>query len=150
MACEVVGSPNCSGSMLRGSTPHDDDHLREGHAEGCRLALLLKLSSKPIRETRRADSNRLPLLHLRVLNHVLQGLANSLYLEGFPFSAFPRVAPYCVPGGVKRCQEFGRWRSHVFLRSLLVPATLNKRGIPPFDRFKLLFGQPFAYFGFEA
>ena len=48
------------------------------------------------------------------------------------------------------CQEFGRWRSHVFLRSLLVPATLSKCGIPPFDRFKLLFGQDFAYFSFEA
>ena len=52
--------------------------------------------------------------------------------------------------GVKRCQEFGRWRSHVFLRSLLVPATLSKRSIPPFDRFEPLFGQPFAYVGFEA
>jgi hypothetical protein len=48
------------------------------------------------------------------------------------------------------CQAFERWLSHVFLRSLLVPVTLSKRGIPPFDRFKLLFGQPFAYFGFEV
>jgi hypothetical protein len=48
------------------------------------------------------------------------------------------------------CQEFRRWRSHVFLRSFLVPATLSKRGILPFVRFKLLFCQPFACFGFEA
>jgi integrase len=47
-------------------------------------------------------------------------------------------------------EKIGHWRSHVFLRSLLVPATLSKRSIPPFDRFELLFGQPFTYVGFEA
>jgi hypothetical protein len=42
--------------------------------------------------------------------------------------------------GVNRYQEFGRWRSHVFLRSLQFPATLRRRSIPPFDRFELRFG----------
>ena len=36
------------------------------------------------------------------------------------------------------------------MRPLLVPATLSKRTIPPYDRFELLLGQPFAYVGFEA
>src|SRR5687768_13280075 len=31
----------------------------------------------------------------------LQRLANAAYLEGFPFPALLRVAPYCVPGGVR-------------------------------------------------
>ena len=94
---------------------------------------------------------------LRVIIHVLQGFAQGCESPIFKGFSFLRLAPCCTAlrsrwcqSGVKRCQEFGRWRSHVFLRSLLVPATLSKRGIPPFDRFKLLFGQPFAYFGFEA
>src|SRR5215203_5915191 len=31
----------------------------------------------------------------------LQRLANTAYLEGFPFPALLRVAPYCVPGGIR-------------------------------------------------
>ena len=31
----------------------------------------------------------------------LRGVANPAYLRAFLFSALPRVAPYCVPGGVK-------------------------------------------------
>jgi hypothetical protein len=31
----------------------------------------------------------------------VQGIANSAYLEGFPFPALLRVAPYCVRGGVR-------------------------------------------------
>jgi hypothetical protein len=31
----------------------------------------------------------------------LHEVANLPYLKGFPFSALPCVAPYCVPGGVK-------------------------------------------------
>ena len=31
----------------------------------------------------------------------LQGFANAAYLEGFPFPALLRVAPYCVPGGIR-------------------------------------------------
>jgi hypothetical protein len=36
-----------------------------------------------------------------VITQALQGIANAAYLEGFPFPALLRVAPYCVPGGVK-------------------------------------------------
>jgi hypothetical protein len=32
----------------------------------------------------------------------VQGIANAAYLEGFPFPALLRVAPYCAPGGVNR------------------------------------------------
>jgi hypothetical protein len=31
----------------------------------------------------------------------LHGIANAAYLEAFPFPALLRVAPYCVPGGVR-------------------------------------------------
>src|SRR5829696_7462994 len=31
----------------------------------------------------------------------VQGIANTAYLEGFPFPALLRVAPYCVPGGIR-------------------------------------------------
>jgi hypothetical protein len=31
----------------------------------------------------------------------LHELANPAYLEGFPFPALLRVAPYCVPGGAR-------------------------------------------------
>jgi hypothetical protein len=31
----------------------------------------------------------------------VQGDANPAYLEGFPFSTLLRVAPYCVPGGIR-------------------------------------------------
>ena len=92
-----------------------------------------------------------------MITQALQGCAGDCKCRIFRGVSFLRLAPCCTAlrsrwcqSGVKRCQEFGRWRSHVSLRSLLVPATLSKRGIPPFDRFKLLFGQPFAYFGFEA
>ena len=36
-----------------------------------------------------------------MITQALQGIANAAYLEGFPFPALLRVAPYCVPGGVK-------------------------------------------------
>src|SRR5688572_18045703 len=55
-------------------------------------------------ESRRADSNRLPLLQLRVIIHALQELArrcNPAYLSRFLFSALPCVASYCVRGGVR-------------------------------------------------
>src|SRR5215218_7394174 len=31
----------------------------------------------------------------------MQGIANAAYLEGFPFPALLRVAPYCVLGGLR-------------------------------------------------
>src|SRR5919112_3981119 len=31
----------------------------------------------------------------------VQGVANAAYLEGFPFPALLRVAPYCAPGGIR-------------------------------------------------
>src|ERR687890_2854823 len=55
-------------------------------------------------ESRRADSNRLPLLQLRVIGQGcwgVQRLANPPYLGGFLRSALLRVAPYCVPGGIR-------------------------------------------------
>ena len=62
-----------------------------------------KYSTCPCRflESRRADSNRLPLLQLRVIGQWLQGFANPAYLEGFLFPGLPSVAPYCVPGGIR-------------------------------------------------
>jgi hypothetical protein len=101
--------------------------------------------------------NRLPLLQLRVISQALQRFARVCKSRSSKPVSFPRLALYCTvlrsrwcQSAVEQRQEFGRWRSHIFLRSLLVRATLSKRSIPPFDRFALLFGQPFAYFGFEA
>ena len=31
----------------------------------------------------------------------MQGIANAAYLEEFPFPALLRVAPYCVPSGIR-------------------------------------------------
>ena len=31
----------------------------------------------------------------------MQEIANAAYLQGFPFSCLLRVAPYCVPGGIR-------------------------------------------------
>ena len=58
---------------------------------------------KPNRESRRADSNRPPAHYECDLIHCrdLQGIANAAYLQGFPFTALLRVAPYCAPGGIK-------------------------------------------------
>ena len=49
--------------------------------------------------------------------------------------AFPVVSEWCQTVSGFRALALPRFRA-VFL----VPATLSKRGIPPFDRFKLLFG----------
>ena len=38
---------------------------------------------------------------LGVITQALQGVANPAYLEGFLCSRLPRVAPYCVPGGIR-------------------------------------------------
>jgi len=57
--------------------------------------------SKPIGESRRADSNRLPLLQLRVITQALQGCARDCeYLISRRLSLL-RVAPYCAPGGIR-------------------------------------------------
>jgi hypothetical protein len=61
-----------------------------------------KVSSafKPNRESRRADSNRLPLLQLRVCGQAVQVVArdwNSPYLSRFLCRVLPSVAPYGVP-----------------------------------------------------
>src|SRR5215203_6885879 len=39
----------------------------------------------------------------------LHKVANSPYLSQFQFSAFPCVAPYCVPGGIRVVSEAGRY-----------------------------------------
>jgi hypothetical protein len=35
----------------------------------------------------------------------LPRVANTAYLEGFPFPALPSVAPYCAPGGIRVVSE---------------------------------------------
>ncbi len=59
---------------------------------------------QPINVSRRADSNRLPLLQLRVITQALQGLArmyNCQYLRRLLVSNLLCVAPYCVLGGLR-------------------------------------------------
>ena len=58
--------------------------------------------------SRRADSNRLPLLQLRVIHQVLQAFAQdckSRISSRFLCSGLLRVALYCVPGGVRVVSE---------------------------------------------
>src|SRR5215217_5028816 len=55
---------------------------------------------KPILKSRRVDSNRLPLLQLRVITQALQRLANPAFLSWFLCSGLLSVAPYCAPGGI--------------------------------------------------
>jgi hypothetical protein len=56
------------------------------------------------KESRRADSNRFPLLITSDPSGVaggLHSLANPAYLKRFLCSGLLRVAPYCVPGGIR-------------------------------------------------
>jgi hypothetical protein len=95
----------------------------------CEIGLSTQMS-----ESRRADSNRLPLLQLRVIIQVLQGFAQTCKPRiGKPVSCLG-LAPCCTvlrsrwcQSGVKRCQGFGRLRSRVSLRLSLTYATLSKR-----------------------
>jgi hypothetical protein len=70
----------------------------------------------------------------------VHGVANPAYISRFLFSALPHVAPYCAPGGVRVVSGIRALALPRFRAVFLVPATLSKRGIPPFHRFKLLFG----------
>ena len=53
--------------------------------------------SKVNSESRRADSNRLPLISFRVIGHALQWLANAAYLKGFPFAPLLRLHRIAFP-----------------------------------------------------
>jgi hypothetical protein len=94
---------------------------------------------------------------LRVIGHTLQRFARTCKYRIPKRVPLLWVAGCCTvlrsrwyQSGIKRCQEFGHWRSHAFLWSLLVPVAPSKRTILPCDRFEMLFGQPFAYVGFYA
>jgi hypothetical protein len=59
---------------------------------------------KPNKKSRRADSNRLPLLQLRVMVQVLHRLAGARKCrisKRLLCSGLPCVGPYCVLGGVR-------------------------------------------------
>ena len=58
---------------------------------------------KPIRESRRADSNRLPLLQLRVITQALQGCAGGCKCRIFRGVSFPCLAECCT---VLRCRWY--------------------------------------------
>jgi hypothetical protein len=60
-------------------------------------------SSRRSRRRRRADERTRTAFpcSLRVITQPLQGVANTPYLKGFLCCALPRVAPYCVPSGVR-------------------------------------------------
>jgi hypothetical protein len=76
---------------VAGTTQHYSPSLRKG-------------LEKLVKESRRADSNRLPLLQLRVMIQALQGVARACKFRiSKPLSllGLPCVAPYCVPGGIR-------------------------------------------------
>ncbi len=56
----------------------------------------------------------------RGVAEVSTGLASSGYPSRFPFPALPRVAPYCVPGGVRVVSK-----SSAHLRSAAIPLGLG-------------------------
>jgi hypothetical protein len=71
--------------------------------------------SKPNAKSRRADSNRLPLLQLRVISQVLQGFALPCKSRISKRLSLLRLAGCCTvlrsrwcQSGVKRRQEFAR------------------------------------------
>src|SRR5215218_4901125 len=65
------------------------------------LSLFTSFAGK--KESRRADSNRFTAHYECAVRRCrdLQGIANAAYLEGFLFPGLLRVAPYCVPGGLR-------------------------------------------------
>ena len=94
----------------------------------------------------------------------LLGLANTAYLKGFLFSGLPRVAPYCIPGGIRvvstcppnanysECYERPEDTPDDAVRSV-VPylGFVNARGQPhlsclplTFSREELFFSVPFS------
>jgi hypothetical protein len=106
---------------MRGRRAHVRCFGRRWYIEAF-LSRCLSISAKST-ESLGADSNRLPLLQLRVCGQWLLGVAGvckSAYLEGFPFPALPTVAGYCVRVRVKlgsMCQESVDKTSSVALRS---------------------------------
>ena len=123
-------------------------------AEGCSIASIRLIYA----DCEEPTSGLEPLTcSLRVIIQALQGFARACKSRIFRGVSFPCLAACCTvlrsrwyQRGIKRCQEFGHWRSHAFLWSLLIPVAPSKRIIPPCDRSEMLFGQPFAYVGFYA
>src|SRR5687767_13905932 len=58
-------------------------------------------------KSQRVGSNRFPAHFERSLRRCrgLQRAAIPPYLKGFPFSTLLRIAPYCVPGGIRVVSE---------------------------------------------
>jgi integrase len=52
----------------------------------------------------------------------MQRIANAAYLEGFPFPALLRVAPYCVRGGIRVVSK----EAHRFFTMVLARSTHAK------------------------
>jgi hypothetical protein len=74
--------------------------------------------SKPIGESRRADSNRLPLLQLRVITQALQGFAGDCKCSIFRGVSFLYLAECCTVLRSRWCQCGVRRRCitpHLFL-----------------------------------
>src|SRR5215207_5776625 len=72
-------------------------------------SILSLLTNSQIDTEPRADerTRTADLISLRVIGQALQGVANAAYLEGFPFPALLRVAPYYVPGDIRAVSENG-------------------------------------------
>src|SRR5215217_2970115 len=73
-------------------------------AETIQGLLRRELQSIALAVGRRADSNRLPLLQLRVISHALRAFADACKFcmsKGFLCSGLQCVAPYCAPGGIR-------------------------------------------------
>jgi hypothetical protein len=75
------------------------------------------LENRDIIKSRRADSNRLPLLQLRVINRGLPRVAIPAYLSDFLFSGLHCVAPYCAPGGIRVVSKGQGYRAFLALEN---------------------------------
>jgi hypothetical protein len=109
---------------MRGRRAHVRCFGRRWYIEAF-LSRCLSISAKST-ESLGADSNRLPLLQLRVCGQWLLGVAGvckSAYLEGFPFPALPTVAGYCVRVRVK----LGSMVSRVRGQNIVGRSALDRR-----------------------
>jgi hypothetical protein len=86
---------------MRGRRAHVRFFGQGGISKPFRLDVLV-----PVQRVRRADERARTAYpcSLRVIGQALQGftgVANAAYLSRLLFCRLPRVAPYCVPGGVR-------------------------------------------------
>jgi hypothetical protein len=88
-----------------GRTPHSPVWVEDVFWEIRSQWYQRRLHCKPNLESRRADSNRLPLLQPRVIHQALQGCAEDCKCRIFRGVSFPCLAECCTVLRSRRCQS---------------------------------------------